>query len=82
MEAEGYLAERVRQALAEDPRIGEVELHVSVVGDRVVVQGTLPTEERREAVVEVVRRIAPDHECVNETTVVNTEAEPREEEIS
>lgn len=66
-----YVVERVREALARDPRVGEIELDVSIQGRTVVVEGTVPTEERREAIPEVVRATAPDHEVENRTTVTS-----------
>ena len=45
-----YRAEELRQALAADPRVAEPELDVTIVGDRVVISGTVNTEDRRDAV--------------------------------
>jgi osmotically-inducible protein OsmY len=64
-----YLIQRVREALAHDPRVGELELRVKMVGPKVFVSGTVPTEERRRAVAEIVREVLPDAEVHNETTV-------------
>lgn len=55
-EADHHLAARVRQALATDPRLGEVQLSVSTGGGRLAVSGEVATQERRRAVAEVVRR--------------------------
>jgi osmotically-inducible protein OsmY len=60
-----YLVARIRQALATDPRTGELELDIEVVGDRIYLTGTVATEERREAVEAVVREVAPDQEVSN-----------------
>lgn len=76
-----YLIEKVRERLATDDRVAELELQVSVAGDRLVVSGTVPTEERRAAVAEVAREAAPDHRVVNETEVLDRGAAPREEEL-
>lgn len=76
-----YLIEKVRERLATDERVAELELQVSVAGDRVVVSGTVPTEERRAAVAEVASEAAPDHHVVNETEVLDTDASPREEDL-
>lgn len=64
-----YVAAHVHEALARDPRVNEPELQVSVVKDRVLVTGVVPTEERRAAVTEVVREQVPDLEVENRTTV-------------
>ena len=50
-----YREESLRQALATDPRVMEQELDVSIAGGRVVISGTVPTEDRRAAVTEVAR---------------------------
>src|SRR5439155_899760 len=36
-----YLIQRVREALAHDPRVGELELRVKMVGEKVFVTGTV-----------------------------------------
>ena len=64
-----YLVQRVREALAHDPRVGELELRVKMVGEKVFVTGTVPTDERRRAVSDVVREVLPDAEVHNETTI-------------
>ena len=57
-EADHHLAARVRQALATDRRLCEVQLSVSVQAGELVVSGEVATERRRQAVEEVVRRVA------------------------
>jgi osmotically-inducible protein OsmY len=54
-----YDQERIRQALATDPRVGEPELSVDVVAGRVLVSGSVPSPEVRDAVAEVVAEVAP-----------------------
>lgn len=55
-----YDQERIRQALATDPRVGEPELAVDIVAGRVLVSGYVPSREVRDAVEEVVGEVAPD----------------------
>ena len=64
-----YLVQRIREALAHDERVSELELQVKVVGARVILGGTVTTEERRGAVEEVVREVVPGCEVRNEITV-------------
>ena len=64
-----YREESLRQALATDPRVMEQELDVSIAGDRVVISGTVPTEDRRAAVTEVARERFPDLRVDNRTIV-------------
>lgn len=66
---EDYTAAHVQEELARDPRVNEPELEVKVVGGRVFVTGTVPTEERHRAVTDVVRECCPDLEVENRTTV-------------
>jgi osmotically-inducible protein OsmY len=69
-EAPHYLIQRIREALAHDPRLGELELGVNVRAGQVFVTGTVHTDERRRAVSQVVREVAPDAEVHNQVTVV------------
>ena len=64
-----YLVQRIREALAHDERVSELELQVKVVGSRVILGGTVTTDERRGAVEEVVREVVPGCEVRNEITV-------------
>jgi osmotically-inducible protein OsmY len=64
-----YVEAHVQEALARDQRVNEPELGVTVVKGRVVVSGNVPSEQRREAVTEVVRECCPDLEVENRTTV-------------
>ena len=77
-----YVVERVREALARDPRVGELELDVSIDGGTIVVEGIVPTEERRESIPDVVRRSAPDHEVENRTTVTPMRPADAAEEVT
>lgn len=74
-QAPEYLIARIQEALATDPRTGELELDVRLAGGRIFLAGAVATEERCRAVEEVVREVAPGHEVVNELTVA-AEAEP------
>lgn len=65
-----YLVGRIQQALATDPRTGELELDVRVAGRRVFLTGTVVTAERRVAVEEVVREIARGYQVMNELSVI------------
>jgi hypothetical protein len=44
--ADAYLAERIRTALAQDPRVNELGIQVVIVGGRAVVTGSVATAER------------------------------------
>jgi osmotically-inducible protein OsmY len=78
-DAPEYLIGRIHQALATDDRTGELELDVRLAGGRIFLTGTVATAERRGAVEEVVREVAPDVEVVNELAVAG-DAPPGDEE--
>ena len=64
-----YLVGRIRQALAEDPRVNKQDIRVEVLDKRVHLFGDTSTEERRAAISEVVSEVAPDLEIRNEIAV-------------
>jgi osmotically-inducible protein OsmY len=81
-ESDEYLIGRVQRALALDPRLNELHLDVHVSARRVFVTGEVATEERRQAVEEVVTRRCPGHEVHVHVTVVPVSAEPGREDIT
>jgi osmotically-inducible protein OsmY len=81
-EPKQYLVERLRGALAHDERVGELDVHVRVLGTRVYLQGTVATGERRDAITAVAHEVVPDHEVVNEITVVGVRAPMEEERLA
>jgi osmotically-inducible protein OsmY len=81
-EPEVYQMEHVREALAKDGRVNELELEVALVGGKVIVSGTVGSDERREAITTVVRELCPDREVVNQTSVLSVLPNPEAERIS
>jgi osmotically-inducible protein OsmY len=77
-----YEQERVRQALATDPRVGEPELSVEVVAGRVLVTGSVPSERIRRAIDAVVADVAPGLAMDNRVTVASTDEPSGEEPIA
>lgn len=73
-----YVCERVRAGLARDPRVADLALEVQVAGGRLHLIGTVATEERHRAAVEVAAAVA-DLDVVDAVTVASidgpTEAE-------
>ena len=70
-EAPHYLIQRIREALAHDPRVGELELGVNLRAGKLYLTGTVHTDRRRRAVSEVVREVAPGVEVHNQISVVS-----------
>jgi len=64
-----YQVQRAREALAHDPRVGELELEVIIRAGKVLVSGTVPTVEVQQAVGEVIAEVVPDLEVHNQTSV-------------
>jgi osmotically-inducible protein OsmY len=76
-----YGLERIRQALATDARVGEPELSVEIVAGRVLVTGSVPSREVRDAVDEVVKEVAPGMPLDNRAEVARRDAPTGEEPI-
>jgi osmotically-inducible protein OsmY len=69
--APAYVGEHLRDALVHDPDVGELDVHVAVEGDRVVVTGHVSTVERQEAISRRLAELVPDRDVRNETTVTD-----------
>lgn len=68
-EPQAYLTERIREALAHDPKVSELGIAVSVTGDHVVVTGSVATPERRLAVEDIVTPLLGELTLHNGITV-------------
>jgi hypothetical protein len=77
-----YEVQHLREALATDPRVGELELEVRAVAGKLFISGTVPTDERRLAIDEVAREIVPETTVCNETTVQRFAGSPRPERLT
>lgn len=64
-----YVVEHVREALAGDERVGQLDIGVSIAGDRIQLAGCVQTSERRDAIEQVVREIAPSWDVHNAIVV-------------
>jgi hypothetical protein len=64
-----YVAEHIRDALRNDPRVGELDVQVRITGRRVFVNGNVATAERQRAITEIVEELLPDVEVLNETSI-------------
>jgi hypothetical protein len=78
-ESRHYIVQRVREALAHDGRTNELDLTISVNGDKIFITGTVPTPERREAIGIVAREVLPEHEVHNHVALYET-TEPTDRE--
>jgi hypothetical protein len=75
-----YLVAHIREALAEDGRTAQQDLKILVSGRQVVVKGDCASADRKKAIEEVIRVVAPEHEVSNHVHVTAiTGPEPAEE---
>ena len=77
-----YIVARIQDALATDPRTGELELDVRIAGGRVFLAGAVATAERRQAVERVVRDVVPDLDVVNQLSVTEGQQPGPSEPVS
>jgi osmotically-inducible protein OsmY len=62
-------ARRLEKALIDDERTHELGVHVHVIEGRVVAQGEVASEDRRQRVLDVLREVAPDVEVSDQLTL-------------
>src|SRR5581483_11125456 len=76
----GALTERTRRALADDPRLGQLDVCITLRGPRALLTGHVVTEDRRRLVAEVVAEVVaghlPGYEIDNATTTIDHLPEP------
>jgi predicted nucleotidyltransferase len=64
-----YTKGRIMEALTTDERIAEHDIKVLISDHTIVTKGEVFTEEQKIAVNEVIKKIAPHHECRNQVNV-------------
>ena len=74
-----YVIAHLEEALAQDARVAEQGLHVSVEDGCVVVRGTVSTVERKAGIAAVVEAVTPDHPLRNEAEVADYPERPEPE---
>jgi hypothetical protein len=74
-EPKQYLIGRVQEALAHDPRLGELDIQVFL-------SGAVATSVRRAAIAEVVNELLPDYQIHNEVEVAARDEDPAAEELT
>lgn len=72
----GALTEETRRALAEDPRLGQLDLAITLRGHRALLTGHVVTRDRQELVAAVVADHLPGYEIDNATTILENLPEP------
>lgn len=79
---DAYVPGHLLEALINDERVGEHDLQVDVAGHRVVISGTVGSDERRRAVGEVAKEQLPGWEIRNLVDVVHRDGPVEREELS
>jgi osmotically-inducible protein OsmY len=80
-EPEHYAGERLREALAADPRVSDLSVQVHIVAGNVFVTGSVPTQERLDAVSEIASRVLPDHVVHNDLSLITLSEAPAVEHL-
>ncbi len=77
-----YLAARVRKALAEDPRLNELDIQVTVTAGKVFLLGEVASEKRRETAEQISREVLPESVgLVNNLTIASYRETSEEEHL-
>jgi osmotically-inducible protein OsmY len=76
-----YLAERLREAIATAPDVYELGIVVQVSGRAVLLTGSASSVAQREAIGQLVDRLAAGLDVVNEIGVPSTEPPHRVEHL-
>lgn len=66
-----YVAGRLHQAFATDPRVGDPTIKVSIKDKRVHLQGYVNSRERKQALTQVAQEQASGYEIHNEVQVAS-----------
>jgi hypothetical protein len=78
---EEYLVGELQEALAQDPRTGELGLDVKAVDATVVLSGAVATPDRRDAVLTVAQEFVHDRPVQAEITVTEPSAPNQMEDV-
>jgi hypothetical protein len=73
--------QRVEQAIANDARTNELGIRVECIDQRVLVRGEVASEERRDAVLTVVREQLPEAQIVDQLRLSDATQAPERTEI-
>ena len=79
---DSYIIEHATTALACDPRVGALDIQVTVEHGRVTAHGTVETDARRAAIESVLTELLPHHQIIVAVVVSQTPTdEPTVEEL-
>jgi osmotically-inducible protein OsmY len=69
-----YVVARIKEALAHDGRVAALDVEVTIADRVVILEGTVPTEQRRHACTELVRTVVQDSVVDNRLVVAHPDA--------
>jgi hypothetical protein len=72
----GALTEETRRALADDPRLGQLDVAITLRGHRALLTGHVVTRDRQQLLAAVAAEHLPGYEIDNATTTVEDLSEP------
>lgn len=72
----GALTEETRRALAEDPRLGQLDVVITLRGQRALLTGHVATRDRRKLLAAVAAEHLPGYEIDNATTTLDDLSAP------
>ena len=72
----GALTEQARRALAEDPRLGQLDVGITLRGQRALITGHVVTRDRQELVAALVAEHLPGYAIDNAMTTLDELPEP------
>jgi hypothetical protein len=75
-----YRLQHAREALANDERVGALDIQITEADGKAVLTGVVPTADRRDAIGSIVRDLLPDMRLHNAIDVEEL-APPHEPEI-
>lgn len=73
--------QRVEQAIANDVRTNELGIRIECIDHRVIVRGEVASQERREAVLDIVREQLPDAQIVDHLRLSDAASPPQRTEV-
>ncbi|HVL81589.1 MAG TPA: BON domain-containing protein [Actinomycetota bacterium] len=81
-EPDDYVIERVREALAHDPVLAELDVTVSIRAGKVFLSGTVATAERHVRIGQIAEQASGGMPVCNETKVSTLEENPEPERLT
>ncbi len=78
---EAYFIEKLREAIAKDPRTATLDIRIFVAGQQLVAKGEVNSDEQRRAIEQVIREIAPEYGVENQVKCCEISAPTAAEEV-